>query len=220
MRLALFQRVAEGAKGAVYPGLYFDDGILDYQELVNDLDHHSPQRLMVDIIDHFDVLRPDLERLARSSTRIPFREILLRAPLPRPGKMLNCIGNYWEHQHRDPRPLNMFLKNPDAVIGPGDTMVLPDAPGTIFEGEAELAFVIGKRASNVKAADAYDYIFGYMNFIDGSARGLPPDGSTFFQMKSRETFAPLGRWLVTADEIPDPHDLQVRLWVNEDLKQD
>ena len=53
-------------------------------------------------------------------------------------------------------------------------MVLPDVPGTIFEGEAEIAFVIGKRASNVRAEDAYDHIFGYLNFIDGSARGLPP----------------------------------------------
>ena len=83
-------------------------------------------------------------------------------------------------------------------------MVLPDVPATIFEGEAELAVVIGKRASNVKAADAMDYIFGYTNFIDGSARGLPPAGNVFFQMKSRDTFAPIGPYLVTKDEIPDP----------------
>ncbi len=61
--------------------------------------------------------------------------------------------------------------------------------------------VIGKRASNVNAADAMDYIFGYTNFIDGSARGLPPPGNVFFQMKSRDTFAPIGPYLVTADEI-------------------
>jgi 2-keto-4-pentenoate hydratase/2-oxohepta-3-ene-1,7-dioic acid hydratase in catechol pathway len=63
------------------------------------------------------------------------------------------------------------------------------------------------------------YIFGYMNFIDGSARGLPPSGNTFYQMKSRETFCPIGPCIVTADEIPDPHKLQVKLWVNGELKQ-
>ena len=63
------------------------------------------------------------------------------------------------------------------------------------------------------------YVFGYLNFIDGSARGLPPAGNTFYQMKSRDTFAPIGPFLVTADEIPDPNKLQVRLWVNGELKQ-
>ena len=62
-------------------------------------------------------------------------------------------------------------------------------------------------------------MFGYVNFIDGSARGLPPPGNIFYQMKSRDTFAPIGPYLVTADEIPDPHKLQVRLWVNGALKQ-
>jgi 2-keto-4-pentenoate hydratase/2-oxohepta-3-ene-1,7-dioic acid hydratase in catechol pathway len=97
--------------------------------------------------------------------------------------------------------------------------VLPDAPATIFEGEAEVALVIGKRASNVKAADAMSYVFGYTNFIDGSARGLPPAGNTFYQMKSRDTFAPIGPFIVTADEVRDPQNLQIKLWVNGTLKQ-
>jgi 2-keto-4-pentenoate hydratase/2-oxohepta-3-ene-1,7-dioic acid hydratase in catechol pathway len=119
----------------------------------------------------------------------------------------------------EPAPINAFHKSPNAVIGNGDTMVLPDAPATIFEGEAEVAIVIGKRASNVSAANAMDYVFGYTNFIDGSARGLPPAGNTFYQMKSRETFAPLGPFIVTKDEIPDPHHLQVRLWNSGKLMQ-
>jgi 2-keto-4-pentenoate hydratase/2-oxohepta-3-ene-1,7-dioic acid hydratase in catechol pathway len=119
----------------------------------------------------------------------------------------------------EPAPINAFHKSPTAVIGPGDTMVLPDVPATIFEGEAEVAVVIGKRAKNVKAADAMSYIFGYVNFIDGSARGLPPPGNVFYQMKSRDTFAPLGPWIVTADEIRDPHKLQVKLSVNGVIKQ-
>jgi 2-keto-4-pentenoate hydratase/2-oxohepta-3-ene-1,7-dioic acid hydratase in catechol pathway len=128
--------------------------------------------------------------------------------------------NYMEDGTRsEPAPINAFHKSPSAVIGDGDTMVLPDVPATIFEGEAEVALVIGKRASNVKAADAMSYIFGYMNFIDGSARGLPPSGNSFYQMKSRETFCPIGPYIVTADEVPDPHNLQVKLWVNGELKQ-
>src|SRR5213079_3790391 len=100
-----------------------------------------------------------------------------------------------------------------------DTMVLPDVPATIFEGEAEVALVIGKRASNVRAADAMSYVFGYTNFIDGSALGLLPAGNTFYQMKSRDTFCPLGPYLITADEISDPHHLQIRLSVNGTVKQ-
>ena len=98
-------------------------------------------------------------------------------------------------------------------------MVLPDAPASVFEGEAELGVVIGKRARNVKAADAMEYVFGYVNFIDGSARGLPPPNNVFFQMKSRDTFAPIGPYLVTKDEIRDPHSLQVRLSNNGVLRQ-
>jgi 2-keto-4-pentenoate hydratase/2-oxohepta-3-ene-1,7-dioic acid hydratase in catechol pathway len=128
--------------------------------------------------------------------------------------------NYMEDGTRsEPAPINAFHKSPSAVIGHGDTMVLPDVPATIFEGEAEIALVIGKRATNVRAADAMSYIFGYVNFIDGSARGLPPSGNTFYQMKSRETFAPIGPYIVTADEVRDPQNLQIKLWVNGELKQ-
>src|SRR6185503_19432666 len=79
--------------------------------------------------------------------------------------------------------------------------------------------VIGKKATNVPAAKAMEYIFGYVNFIDGSARGLPPAGNTFYQMKSRDTFAPIGPYIVTADEIKDPQKLQIRLWNNGSLMQ-
>jgi 2-keto-4-pentenoate hydratase/2-oxohepta-3-ene-1,7-dioic acid hydratase in catechol pathway len=118
-----------------------------------------------------------------------------------------------------PAPINAFQKSPNAVIGNGDTMILPDVPATIFEGEAEMAIVIGKRMSNINPDNAFDHIFGYVNFIDGSARGLEPPGNTFYQMKSRETFAPMGPVIVTKDEISDVDNLQIRLWVNEELKQ-
>jgi 2-keto-4-pentenoate hydratase/2-oxohepta-3-ene-1,7-dioic acid hydratase in catechol pathway len=128
--------------------------------------------------------------------------------------------NYMEDGTRkEPAPINAFHKSPGCVIGDGDTMVLPDVSATIFEGEAELALVIGKRAANVPAANAMEYVFGYVNFIDGSARGLPPSGNTFYQMKSRHSFAPLGPYIVTADEVQNPHALQVRLWNNGTLMQ-
>jgi 2-keto-4-pentenoate hydratase/2-oxohepta-3-ene-1,7-dioic acid hydratase in catechol pathway len=129
--------------------------------------------------------------------------------------------NYMEDGTRSaPAPINAFHKSPSAIIGHGDTMVLPDAPATVFEGEAEMAVIIGKKCSQVSEAEAMNYVFGYMNFIDGSARGLPPPGNVFFQMKSRDTFAPIGPYLVTADEIKDPLKLQIRLWNNGVLMQD
>src|SRR3546814_9492788 len=120
----------------------------------------------------------------------------------------------------EPDPINAFHKAPNAVIGPDDTMVLPDVAASNFACEAGIAVVIGKRASHVAAADAMADVFGYVPFLDGSARGLPPDRNTFFQGKSRETFAPMGPCIVTADEVADPYDIRVRLWVNGDLKQD
>jgi 2-keto-4-pentenoate hydratase/2-oxohepta-3-ene-1,7-dioic acid hydratase in catechol pathway len=128
--------------------------------------------------------------------------------------------NYMEDGTRSsPAPINAFNKAPGTVIGHGDTMVLPDVPATVFEGEAEVAIIIGKRCSNVSAKDAMPYIFGYTNFIDGSARGLGPEGNVFFQMKSRDTFAPIGPFIVTTDEIADPHNLQIKLWNNGVLMQ-
>src|SRR4029079_569529 len=149
---------------------------------------------------------------------VPLSSWRIRPPLPKPTN-IDCMAvNYMEDGTRSaPAPINAFHKSPSAVIGNGDTMVLPDAPATIFEGEAELAAIIGKRASNVSAHNAMGYIFGYTNFIDGSARGLPAGG--FFHMKSRDAFAPIGTYIVTADEITDPQKLQIRLWNNGTLMQ-
>jgi len=129
--------------------------------------------------------------------------------------------NYMEDGTRDaPAPINAFHKSPNAVIGNGDTMVLPDVPASVFEGEAEVALIIGKRASNVSESDAMDYVFGFTNFIDGSARGLPPTGNTFYQAKSRETFAPMGPYIVTKDEVINPQNLRVQLRNNGNIMQD
>ena len=201
-------------------GVMKDGNVVDVGAAVSGVNHTSPQDLINQVIANFSQHRDALQQAADSGQGTALEQVRLRSPLPKPGNIVAMAVNYMEDGTRDaPAPINAFHKSPNAVIGQGDTMVLPDVPATIFEGEAELALVIGKHASNVSQEEAFDYIFGYLNFIDGSARGLPPSGNTFYQMKSRATFAPMGPWLVTADEIEDPQNLPVRLWVNEDLKQ-
>lgn len=209
--------------------VYFDDfrlgvirgeAVVDVSAVVRDVPHTGPHNLISGLIERFADYRRRLEEEAARGSAIPLATVKIRPPLPKPGNIACMAVNYMEDGTlKEPPPINAFLKSPDAVIGQDDTMVLPDVPAGIFEGEAELALVIGKRATRVPAAQAMSHVFGYVNFIDGSARGLPPAGNTFYQMKSRDTFAPLGPYLVTADEIPDPHRLQIRLWVNGTLKQ-
>ena len=201
-------------------GVVKGDGIVDVSAVVRDIPHTGPGSLISSLIEHFAAWRGKLDVAAAAGKPVPLAGVQLRAPLPKPGNIACMAVNYMEDGTRSaPAPLNAFHKAPTAIIGPGETMVLPDVPATIFEGEAEIAVVIGKRASKVSAVDAMGYVFGYVNFIDGSARGLPPPGNVFFQMKSRDTFCPIGPFIVTADEVPDPHKLQVRLWVNGEVKQ-
>ena len=202
-------------------GVLVGDRVVDVSEVVADIPRLGPHDVIAGLIERFDDYRGALQEAASRGEGAPVASVRIRPPLPRP-RNIDCMAvNYMEDGTRDaPAPINAFHKSPGAVIGHGDTMVLPDAPATVFEGEAELAVVIGKRASHVGAAEAMDHIFGYTAFIDGSARGLPPAGNTFYQMKSRETFAPIGPWIVTADEIADPQKLRVRLWNNGDLMQD
>ncbi|MDA1323980.1 MAG: fumarylacetoacetate hydrolase family protein [Proteobacteria bacterium] len=201
-------------------GVLKGDAVIDVSAVVHDIPHTGPHNLINGLIERFDDYRSALEEAVAKSDGVPLASVRIRPPLPKPGN-IDCMAvNYMEDGTRDePAPINAFFKSPNSIIGHGDTMVLPDIPATIFEGEAEIALVIGKRASNVKAADAMDYIFGYTNFIDGSARGLPPAGNTFYQMKGRETFAPIGPYLVTKDEIADPQKLQVTLTTNGTVMQ-
>src|SRR5262249_21361384 len=106
------------------PGLFTDRGVVSLADAVPL--GATPTATMTGIIDSFDRLRPALEKLAQDGKAIPASDVRLRAPLPRPGKILACIANYWEHGALEARPLNMFLKSPDAVIGPGETIVLPE----------------------------------------------------------------------------------------------
>jgi 2-keto-4-pentenoate hydratase/2-oxohepta-3-ene-1,7-dioic acid hydratase in catechol pathway len=197
-----------------------EDAVVDVSALVQDIPHTGPHDLINGLIARFDAYRPHLEEAAATGAAQPLAGLRVRPPLPKPGNIVCMAVNYMEDGTLSAPPaINAFHKAATAVIGPGEAMVLPDVPATVFEGEAELAVVIGKRASNVSAAQAMDHVFGYMNFIDGSARGLKPERNSFFQMKSRATFAPIGPWIVTKDEVADPQNLAVRLSNNGTVMQ-
>lgn len=207
MKLALFNDFT--------PGVVVGDQIVDVSDAVGEIAKLPPEQRMPRIIEDFGRLRPALEQAARGSG-VPVASVRLRAPLPRPSKIFCCIGNYKEGLDTPIRPLDMFLKSPDAVIGSGDTVELPPAEANIFHHEAELAVVIGPRAKSVPVDQAAAHVFGYTCFIDVSARGI---GQRSFIGKSFDTFAPLGPWIVTADEIADPQQLQVQLWDDGQLRQ-
>jgi 2-keto-4-pentenoate hydratase/2-oxohepta-3-ene-1,7-dioic acid hydratase in catechol pathway len=217
VKLALFEHAS-----GVRPGIMTRRGVVHISRAV--AAGHTPQLTMRGIIDDFERLRPTLDKLARDEEALPLDKVRLKAPLPRPGKILACIANYWEHAQREARPLNMFMKNPDAVVGPGDTIELPEyTVPWMFMHEAELALVIKGPAKRVKAKDWQSAVFGYTCMIDVSAREQgrrtwPATPLTSWLGKSFDTFAPLGPCIATADEIPDPNDLVVRFWNDRQLR--
>jgi 2-keto-4-pentenoate hydratase/2-oxohepta-3-ene-1,7-dioic acid hydratase in catechol pathway len=203
----------------VVPGLLTGRGVVSIADIVPS--GSTPQLTMQSIIDRFEALRPTLSRRAEEGPALSLSDVRLRPPLPRPGKILACIANYWEHGALEARPLNMFLKNPDAVIGPGDTIVLPQfTEPWIFMHEAELALVIKGPAKLVTRENWRQAVFGYTGMIDVSARG---EGRRTWKTgswlgKSFDTFAPIGPCIATIDEIPDPNNVHVQFWVDGQLR--
>src|SRR5258706_11411916 len=149
---------------------------------------------------------------------LPLSSVRLRAPVPRPTKLLCAQANFKEGLERSSSPVGLFLKASSCVIGHGDTVELRHADVAAFHHEPELALVIGKLARDVPLARAMDHIFGYTCMMDLSARGM--GGFVGFADKSHDGAAPMGPWIVTADEIADPQTLQVRLWVDGQLRHD
>lgn len=201
------------------PGLMTERGIVDASSVVPA--SHTPQLTMQGLIDQFDTLKPALLELETAGPALPLDSVRLLPPLPRPGKILCCIANYWEHAQREARPLNMFLKNSDAVIGPDDTICLPDfTEPWAFMHEAELALVIKGPAKQVKQADWRSAVFGYTCLLDitGRGEGRATWRKNSWMGKSFDTFAPIGPCIVTADEIADPNDLHVQFWNNGELR--
>src|SRR5512143_1778467 len=163
--------------------LFFDDfklGILergmviDVSSIVWAIPHTGPHNLINGLIERFEDYKGRLQEAADHGQGLPVQGVRVRPPLPKPYNIVAMAVNYIEEGERaKPAPLNAFHKSSNSVIGDGDALVLPDVPASVFEGEAELGVVIGKRTSSVDAGGAMNYVFGYLNFIDGSARGLP-----------------------------------------------
>lgn len=149
----------------------------------------------------------------------PLDQLTLQAPLPRPGKIVGAPVNYLDHkvemsEQKTIADYGVFLKAGTSVIGPDEDVRLPYSD-VRTDQEAELGVVIGRRASHVPAADALAYVFGYTCLLDITVRS-GEDRST---RKSFDTFTPIGPWVVTADAVPDPGDLQLDCWVGTEHRQ-
>ena len=153
----------------------------------------------------------------------PLAKARLLAPIPKPEKIV-CVGmNYADHAreqgHEPPKSPILFLKSVNAICGPGDPIHLPPNSSQV-DYEAEFAVVIGKRGSRIPEDKAYDYVGGYMVLHDVSARDLQFADGQWYRGKSCDTFAPTGPWIVTPDEIKDPHKLRISMTLNGEVMQD
>jgi 2-keto-4-pentenoate hydratase/2-oxohepta-3-ene-1,7-dioic acid hydratase in catechol pathway len=181
----------------------------------------------------FQKARETYERLVQSANAladanekgwlIPAKDAYWFAPVPRPGKLI-CVGlNYRDHATESKMPIPkepvIFSKFSTAVIAPGEPVVLPPT-STQVDYEAELAVVIGRRAKNITAECALDYVLGYTCFNDVSARDFQFADGQWQRGKSCDTFAPMGPTIVTKDVVPNPHKLAIKLSLNGQTMQD
>jgi 2-keto-4-pentenoate hydratase/2-oxohepta-3-ene-1,7-dioic acid hydratase in catechol pathway len=191
---------------------------------------------MVDLIANYDALKNRLEDIAANAQSLNLEATLLRAPVENPSKIWAAAGNYKRGSaglgdargrgtagKTSPDELleNIFLKPPSAIAGPEDKILIPKNADSIFP-ELELCVVIGKKARHLSKERAFDAIFGYTIMLDVTARGYGLSknlSGTRNVRKGFETFAPIGPWIATKDEIPDPHNLSMKLWINGELKQ-
>ena len=216
MRLAVF--------GESRLGLLRDGAIVDVSDLVGAGGPDWPPVFLLRAIADFDRMRPRLLDALERRPGIPLDRVRLRAPAVFPSKVIAAPVNYRLHIE-EMRPLikgelhaieryGVFLKAPSSIVGPEATIELP-FPDRRTDHEVELGVVIGRTARNVPMADAMAHVFGYTGVMDITVRG-DEDRST---RKSFDTFTPVGPVLVTADEIPDPHGLELQLWVNGERRQ-
>ncbi|MCP4549984.1 MAG: fumarylacetoacetate hydrolase family protein [bacterium] len=153
---------------------------------------------------------------------VDLKSVRLAPPIPEPSKVI-CLGlNYRDHAEEQNRPLPtaplLFPKVPSALIGQGESVVLPRGEAKV-DYEVELAFVIGRRARNVTIHDAWDHVLGYTVMNDVSGRETQGAERQWLRAKGFETFGPMGPWIVTRDEIADPHNLEISSRINGELRQ-
>lgn len=219
---------------SIRPGALLDaDTVLDFTHEAAGLPSRSTFLDACDLAHPFAAAARDLvkkaqdggerARLQQAGALHARSDVTLAAPVPRPGKII-CIGlNYRDHAEEQgaelPKAPLVFSKFSNCVLPPGGTIIIP--PGsTQTDFEAELGVVIGKRATRVNKADAMDYVLGYCNFHDVSARDFQFADGQWQRGKASDTFAPFGEFIATTDEIPDPHVLGIRLRLNGETMQD
>jgi 2-keto-4-pentenoate hydratase/2-oxohepta-3-ene-1,7-dioic acid hydratase in catechol pathway len=204
-------------------GLVQGDEIVDVTAAIPGFDVGYAQNHWLRMCADFDGYLPAIEIAATTGERLPLSSVQLDAPVLNPSKIVCAAANYDEHlDEMDPIltdaqrasaasffAFDVFFKAPSSIIGPDSDIVLPDIPNEIHH-ECELALVIGKAARNVDPAKALDHVLGYTILIDVTVRGDGDRG----RRKSYDTFCPVGPWLVTADEVGDPQQLDILLEVN------
>jgi 2-keto-4-pentenoate hydratase/2-oxohepta-3-ene-1,7-dioic acid hydratase in catechol pathway len=191
---------------------------------------------MVDLIANYDAIKDKLENIAAKGMGTALDAKLLKPPVKNPSKIWAAAGNYRRGSaglgdargrgsagKTSPDELleNIFLKPSSAIAGPEDKILIPKNADSIFP-ELELCVVIGKKARHLSKEQAFDAIFGYTIMLDVTARGYGLSknlSGTRNVRKGFETFAPIGPWITTKDEISDPHNLWMKLWINGELKQ-
>lgn len=201
-------------------GVEHEGRALDVTESLGVSPEDWPPIQMIQFIAEFDHRMPAL--LDHLETReIELEPSSLMVPIEWPNKLLAFPANYQKHREEmnSSNRANVngfFLKANTSLSGPNDPIVLPKLPGREIHHECELGIVIGKRGKHVKREDAFEHIFGYACLIDMVVRGKEER----VMRKSYDSFCPFGPWIVTAEEVPDPANLQARLWVNDELRQD
>lgn len=172
------------------------------------------------LIRDFSGLRADLEKRLQQEPGIQLADVHLETPVPWPNKLMAYPVNYHDHaKEMASRGLaniqGYFLKANSSLSGASDVIELPALPGREIHHECEIALVIGKECRDVSVADAMDNVFGFACLMDMTVRGKE---ERVFR-KSYDTFTPVGPWIVTADEVPDFANINMKLWVNDELRQ-
>ena len=174
----------------------------------------------VQMIAAWSDVRAKVESILPTAPRVALSSVRLLTPVPWPNKVIAYPVNYNDHgqeMQANYRATHQgfFLKPASSLCGASDSIELPDLPGREVHHEAELGIIIGKRGRDVRREDWKDYVFGYACLMDMVVRGRE---ERVFR-KAYDTFCPVGPWITTADEVSDPANLKMKLWVNDELRQ-
>lgn len=200
-------------------GVVVSSGVVDISDLISHRVYRGPQGAMEELIAEFQSYKPKIESLCANPVRLPLSEVIIRSPLARPSRVLAAFVNYWNSDERDERNVIEFFHKSPHLVGPDGAIYLPDIESVIeFQPEAELGVVVGRNARNVHPEDAYDHVFGYIPYVDVSARGMTRRSQ--FLPKGQDGFSACGPWITTRDEIENPHDLRISSWINGAPRQD